>query len=106
MCKVINKMAPDCTQSLFQLRETQYELRGMCLFTKTKSKTNRKQRCLSVIGVHLWHSFETVVKMCNTLNRFKKSPQKKMHNKHKSEECNAATERDQNPICSHSHEPK
>ncbi len=86
--KLLFKIVSPYIHTMFQPRKTQYELRGMSLFTKTKSRSNIKHRCISVVRVNLWNSFENYVKMCNTLNRFK-ILKKKMYNKYKSEACMA-----------------
>ncbi len=82
MCKAYNNLLPDCIQKLFQKRQYEYELRGSCMSTKTKSRINVKQE--SVYGVNLWNALETEMKECSTCKRFKKLFQHKMIFKYKS----------------------
>ena len=53
-----NRIVPDCIQKLFQIRQSKYELRGMCMFTKIKIRTNVKQRCISVKGENMWNALD------------------------------------------------
>ena len=78
MYKAYHKMLPDCIQRLFQIRVCEYDLRGSCMFTKTKSRTNVKLRCVSVYGVSLWDGLDREMKECQTHGRFKKLLKQKM----------------------------
>ena len=85
MYKVKNRIVPDCIQKLFQIRQSKYELRGMCMFNKINIRTNVKQRCMSVQGVNMWNVLDEEIKTCDTVQRFKKILKNKMLNKYKSE---------------------
>jgi len=50
MYKVCKNLLPNCVQRLFEIRESQYKLRGMKRFKKVRARTNTKNRCISVKG--------------------------------------------------------
>ena len=85
MYKVNNNMLPDGVQRMFQTRTSRYELRGTYVYTKAKVRTNVKQRCISIKGVNQWNNLELEIKLCNTLNRFKKLFKNNIINKYKTE---------------------
>lgn len=71
MYKAHNNLLCRSTQRLFETRESRYDLRGTGFFKKTKTRTNIKQRCVSVRGVNLWNSCDDELKMCSSLSSFK-----------------------------------
>ncbi len=42
MFKININMLPDCVQKMFKKRQSYYNFRGVCMFTKTKVRTNIK----------------------------------------------------------------
>lgn len=71
MYKVKNNLLPDCILRQFKTRGSQYELRGLRMFEKTRERTNLKSRCVSVKGVNLWSGCDEKLKMCNSFVVFK-----------------------------------
>lgn len=65
MHKANNNQLPHCIQKLFEPRESQYNLRGICMFNKTKTRTHIKSRCTSMKGVSLWNNLDNDLKSCN-----------------------------------------
>lgn len=80
MYKVYNNLLPNCIQRLFEIRESQYGIRGMHMFKKIRVRTNTKNRCISVKGVNLWNNLHTELKLCNSLCKFKKMFKNKVVN--------------------------
>ena len=83
MYKAHNRSLPPCMQELFEPRKSKYELRGTAIFKKTFARINTKQRCLSVIGVHLWNKLDTEIKHSNSLHHFKRAYKDKLINKYR-----------------------
>ena len=84
MFKINNNMLPDCVQKMFKKRQSYYNFRGVCMFTKTKIRTNIKQRCTTVTAVNVWNNLENDLKMCRTICTFKKTLKSRMINLYKS----------------------
>lgn len=80
MYKVYSNLLPNCIQRLFEIRESQYGIRGMHMFKKIRVRTNTKNRCISVKGVNLWNNLHTELKLCNSLCKFKKMFKNKVVN--------------------------
>ena len=70
MFKINNRMLPDGIQKMFHKRETKYELRGTCIYSRVNAKTNAKQRCITYAGVKLWNNLEKNIKLSSSLNIF------------------------------------
>ncbi len=85
MYKVYNNLLCYSTQRLFEIRESRYNLRGTGLFKKTKTRTNIKQRSVSVRGVNLWNSCENELKLCSSLSTFKNMFKTKILQKYKNQ---------------------
>lgn len=56
MYKVCNNLLSNCIQRLFEMRESQYKLRGIYVFKKIRARTNVKNKCISVKGVNPWNN--------------------------------------------------
>lgn len=69
----------------------QYEPRGSCIFTQTKSRGNVKLRCVSVFGVSLWYALYTDRKECQTYGGFKKNIRNKFKQNHRVQKCSVNT---------------
>ena len=71
--RVKNKSLPNCIQHFFKLRETNYDLRRLCVFEVCYVRTNVKYRCVSFLGAKLWNKLSDELKMCRSLLSFKKT---------------------------------
>ncbi len=72
MCKAKNQLLPYSIKKLFQIRESQHDLRGICAFKKQLVRTNAKYDCITVKGVTLWNNCNEELKPCITINKFKR----------------------------------
>lgn len=57
---------PRAVQKFFSIRETQYDLRGVCKFSVQKARKGIKRRRVSVVGVKLWNDVYINIKTCNS----------------------------------------
>ncbi len=85
MFKINNNLLPDCIQKMFNLRQSHYSLRGMCIYSKSKIRTNTKLRCTTVTAVNLWNTLENNLKTCSTITSFKTILKNKMINSYRLE---------------------
>ena len=85
MHKAENKLLPNNIQNLFQERESQYNLRGVCKFTQPLVRTNAKHHCISVKGVTLWNKCSDDMKQIKIWNKFKLRFKMDILNKYKIE---------------------
>ncbi len=85
MFKINNNLLLDCIQKMFNLRQSHYNLRGMCIYSKSKIRTNIKLRCTTVTAVNLWNTLENNLKTCSTITSFKTILKNKMINSYRLE---------------------
>ena len=71
--KAQQKSLPLSIQALFQIKENQYDLRGKYMFQIETAGTNIKKRSTLYRAKEIWNVCDNKVKMCNSIDRFKKT---------------------------------
>uniref|UniRef100_A0A669B1C7 Reverse transcriptase domain-containing protein n=1 Tax=Oreochromis niloticus TaxID=8128 RepID=A0A669B1C7_ORENI len=69
--KAFNKLLPANLQTIFEIREGVYNVRGFGEFKLPRTRTTRKGFCVSVCGVKIWNSLSLQLKQCKNIHRFK-----------------------------------
>ena len=69
MYRVKHQLLPNNIQKLFQMRESQHDLKVICMF-KHPVRTNAKHY-ITVKRVNLWNNVGEEMKTCRTLSKFK-----------------------------------
>ena len=83
--KAHHNLLPLCSQDLFRIKETKYELRNTGSFVNKKARVNCLEHCVSVKGAKLWNDCDKELKMCSSIQTFKKRFKTMTINKYKDE---------------------
>lgn len=69
--QVKHNKIPKCLQILFTQRESNYNLRGLCIFNQPQVHSTLREHCLSNKGVKLWNSCCNELKQATSIFQFK-----------------------------------
>ena len=74
MFKVKNNLAPEIMNDVFEIKETPYNLRHNCDFTRRSIKTVKYgSQSISFLGPQIWNLIPPEIKNLSSLEKFKKS---------------------------------
>ena len=73
MNKAFHNSLPINIQKLFVLYDPFCMTRQKCVFKQKYTRINLKKMCISINGVTLWHSLDSLIIHCKSVHLFKKN---------------------------------